>query len=106
MFINIEICHVSVPNSLSRLAMWTVSVGGKMEKANWENSDRGCHPMSLTQTLVKDQQRVKKVEKWEESEKCEEKSLTQGKLKIQNKSDPKWEITSKCSQDKKCMKNE
>ena len=52
-FINIEMCHVSVPNSLSRLAMWTVSVGGKMEKANWENSDRGCHRMSLTQTLSK-----------------------------------------------------
>ena len=53
----------ALPNSYPKAAKWRVSVGGKMEKANWENSDRGCHQMSLTQTLVKDQQRVKKVEK-------------------------------------------
>ena len=48
-------------HAASNLAMWTVSVGGKLEKANWGNSDRGCHWISLlTQTLVRGQQRVKR----------------------------------------------
>ena len=39
----------------------TVGPSGKLEKANWGKSDRPCQRVSLTQTLVKVQQGLKRV---------------------------------------------